>query len=105
MERKMDRNSDNLEGAARGVVGKAQEAFGKVTEDSGQRAEGIARQVAGRAQDAYGDARQVAGEAAHQVGRAVRAQPVVSVLVAAAVGYALGILTAGAAGGSRHRGS
>lgn len=97
-------NSDNLEAAARGVVGKAQETYGKVTEDGGQRAEGIARQVAGRAQDAYGDARQAADQAAHQVGRAVRDQPVVSLLVAAAVGYALGLLTASTvSGGSRHR--
>ena len=97
-------NSDNLEAAARGVVGQAQETLGKVTGDGAQRAEGVARQVAGRAQDAYGDAREAAGQAAHQVGRAVREQPVVSLLVAAAVGYALGLLTAGTvAGPSRHR--
>jgi uncharacterized protein YjbJ (UPF0337 family) len=97
-------NSDNLEGAARGVIGKAQESVGEVTGDAGHHAEGMARQVAGRAQDAYGDVVQAADQAAHQVERAVRDQPVVSLLVAGAVGYALGLLTMGMlGGGSRHR--
>ncbi|MFC7477501.1 CsbD family protein [Dankookia sp. GCM10030260] len=97
-------NSENLEGAARGIVGKAQESFGEVTGDAGHRAEGVARQVAGRAQEAYGDVKQAADQAAHQVGRAVKDQPVVSLLVAGVIGYALGLLTMGTlGGGSRHR--
>jgi uncharacterized protein YjbJ (UPF0337 family) len=96
-------NSDNIEGAARGVIGKAQETFGEVTGNSSQRAEGAARQVAGQAQEIYGDVRKGAEVAASQVGHVVKEQPVVALLVAGVIGYALGVLTAGSVGGYGRR--
>ena len=89
-------NMDEIEGKARDTVGKAQQAFGDVTGDTAHQAEGMARQVAGRAQDAYGEAKEAARGAAQQVGRVVERQPVLSLLVAGAVGYALAMLTLGA---------
>ncbi|RAI57580.1 CsbD family protein [Roseicella frigidaeris] len=89
----MDKNE--IEGAARNVAGKAQEAYGKFTDDAEHEAKGVARQVAGKAQEAYGDARDVARDAARQVGQVVEKQPVLSLLVAGAVGYALALLTLG----------
>lgn len=86
-------NSDKLEGAARGIVGKAQETFGDVTGDGRNQAEGVARNVAGRAQEAYGDVRQSAETAAQEVGRFVEKQPALSLLVAGAIGFALGLMT------------
>jgi ElaB/YqjD/DUF883 family membrane-anchored ribosome-binding protein len=67
-----------------------------VTGDGRNQAEGLARNVAGRAQEAYGDVRQSAETAAHEVGRFVEKQPMVSLLVAGVVGYALGLLTVSA---------
>lgn len=97
-------NSDNLEGAARGVVGKAQETLGNVTGDGRQQVEGAGRQVAGRAQETYGEVRQTAQDVAHQVGHAVEKQPVLSLVIAGVIGYGLGLLTAGSvAAGSRRR--
>ena len=87
---------DEIEGKARGAVGKAQKAFGDVTGDTATQAEGMARQVAGQAQDAYGEAKDAARGAAQQLGRAVEQQPLVSLLVAGAVGFALAALTLGA---------
>lgn len=90
-------NVNDLEGTARGVAGKAQEAYGDLTGDKSQQAEGVSRQVAGRAQDAYGDVKDAAQGAARQVGRVVEKQPVLSLLVAGAIGYALALLTVSAA--------
>lgn len=92
----MSTNRDEIEGTVRNVAGKAQEAFGNLTGDTKTQVEGAARQVAGRAQDAYGQARDVAQDATRQVGRMVEQQPVVSLLIAGVIGYALGLLTAGA---------
>lgn len=89
-------NMDEVEGTARNVAGKAQKAFGDVTGDTNTQLGGVARQVAGRAQDAYGDARDVAEDAARQVGRLVGEQPVLALLAAGAIGYALGLLTGSA---------
>ena len=88
-------NSDNFEGTARGAAGKVQEAFGDITGDTKNKVEGMGRQVAGRAQEAYGDAKDAARNASQQVGEVVQNQPVVSLLVAGVVGFALGILTIG----------
>jgi uncharacterized protein YjbJ (UPF0337 family) len=96
-------NSDNIEGAARGVVGKAQEAFGQATGSESHRAEGVARQVAGQAQEIYGDVRKGAEAAAQQVGHVVKEQPAVALLVAGVIGYALGVLTVGSLGGQSRR--
>ncbi len=46
------------------------------------------------AQEAYGQAREVARSTAAQVGRGVEQQPVVALLIAGVIGYALGLLTA-----------
>src|SRR4051812_26903471 len=85
-------NTDKIEGMARGVVGKAQEGLGDLAGDSGNQAEGMARQVAGRAQEAYGDVREGAQDALQQLGSAVEKQPLLALLVAGAVGFALGSL-------------
>jgi ElaB/YqjD/DUF883 family membrane-anchored ribosome-binding protein len=57
--------------------------------------------VAGRAQEAYGDAKDMTRSAAAQVGRGVEQQPIIALLIAGAIGYALGLLTAYAASDRR----
>jgi uncharacterized protein YjbJ (UPF0337 family) len=75
--------SDRVEGIAREVGGRVQEGVGKMTGDTKTEAEGQLNRAAGQAQ-----------QAAAQVSDVIKAQPVVSVLVAVAVGYILGRLTA-----------
>ncbi len=75
--------NDRVEGTAREFGGRVQEAVGNVTGDTKNQAEGLYNQASGQAQ-----------QAAAQFSDVVKAQPVVSALVALAIGYVLGRLTA-----------
>jgi uncharacterized protein YjbJ (UPF0337 family) len=75
--------NDRVEGAAREFGGRAQEAVGNVAGDQKTQAEGLYNQAAGQAQ-----------QAAAQFSDVIKSQPIVSTLVAVAVGYILGRLTA-----------
>jgi uncharacterized protein YjbJ (UPF0337 family) len=59
-ERHMDEN--RIAGTAKNVGGKAQESFGRVTDDAKTQAEGIVNQAGGAAQDFYGKARDEASD-------------------------------------------
>jgi len=86
-------DEDRFSGTVKQAAGKVQGAAGDLLGDSKTQAEGAAREIAGRAQDAYGQAKDVARGAAEQVGRGVEQQPVVALLIAGVIGYALGLLT------------
>ncbi|MDU7520192.1 MAG: CsbD family protein [Roseomonas mucosa] len=58
----MDENK--IEGTARNLGGKAEEATGKLTGDAKTQAEGKADQFSGKAQKTYGDAKEAASDAA-----------------------------------------
>jgi uncharacterized protein YjbJ (UPF0337 family) len=75
--------NDRVEGTVREFGGQVQEAVGGMAGDAKTQMEGRYNQVAGQAQ-----------QAAAQFSDVVKAQPVVSTLVALAVGYLLGRLTA-----------
>jgi uncharacterized protein YjbJ (UPF0337 family) len=75
--------SEKVEGMARELGGRVQEAVGEATGDSRMRARGIYNQAAGQAQE------QVA-----RLSEVVRDQPLTAVLVALGLGYILGRLTA-----------
>jgi len=75
--------NDRVEGTAREFGGRLQEAVGDVTGDSKSQAQGLYNQAAGQAQ-----------QAAAQFSDVVKAQPIVASLVAVAIGYVLGRLTA-----------
>lgn len=94
-------NTDKIEGMARGAIGKAQEGLGDIVGDSNTQAEGMTRQVAGRAQEAYGDVKEGAQDALEQLSSAVEKQPLLALLVAGAVGFALGSLLTGSASSRR----
>ena len=51
-------NRDQLNGAARNVVGKAQQKFGELTGNKAQQAKGVAKQVAGKVQKGVGNVEQ-----------------------------------------------
>lgn len=75
--------SDRVEGTAREFKGRVQEAVGDVTGDSKTQTQGLYNQATGQAQ-----------QAAAQFSDVVKAQPIVASLVALAIGYILGRLTA-----------
>jgi uncharacterized protein YjbJ (UPF0337 family) len=75
--------NDHVEGKAREFGGRVQEAVGAVGGDAETRAQGLYNQAAGQAQ-----------QAASQLTDVVKAQPVVASLVALAIGYVIGRLTA-----------
>ncbi|MGK2287072.1 hypothetical protein [Pedomonas sp. V897] len=71
----------------------AREAFGTVPEDEdGSETRGMRRRLRGRARHLYGEARHVAEDAAHTVSRRISDQPVAAVLIAAALGFVLGMV-------------
>jgi len=74
---------DRIEGTAREFGGRVQQAAGDMTGDSKTQAQGLYNQVSGQAQ-----------QATAQFSDVVKAQPVVASLVALAIGYVLGRLTA-----------
>ena len=86
-------DEDRIGGTVKQAAGKVQGAAGDLLGDNKTQAEGAAREIAGRAQDAYGQAKDVTRGAAEQVGRGVEQQPVVALLIAGVIGYALGLLT------------
>jgi uncharacterized protein YjbJ (UPF0337 family) len=75
--------NDRVEGTAREFGGRVQETVGNVTGDSKTQAQGLYNQAAGQAQQAAG-----------QFSDVVKAQPIVASLIALAIGYVLGRLTA-----------
>ena len=75
--------NDRVEGTAREFGGRVQEGVGNLTGDTKTQAQGLYNQASGQAQ-----------QAAAQFSDVVKAQPVVASLVALAIGYVLGRLTA-----------
>ncbi|WP_158928444.1 CsbD family protein [Acidisphaera sp. S103] len=73
---------DRVEGTVREFGGRVQEAVGDVTGDAKTQAQGLYNQAAGQAQ-----------QAASQLSDVVKAQPILSSLVALGVGYMIGRLT------------
>jgi uncharacterized protein YjbJ (UPF0337 family) len=75
--------NDRVEGAAREFGGRVQETVGNIAGDSKTQAQGLYNQASGQAQ-----------QAASQLTDMVKAQPLVATVVAVAIGYILGRLTA-----------
>ena len=75
--------NDRVEGTAREFGGRVQEGVGNLTGDTKTQAEGLYNQATGQAQ-----------QAAAQFSDVVKAQPIVAAMVALAIGYVLGRLTA-----------
>jgi ElaB/YqjD/DUF883 family membrane-anchored ribosome-binding protein len=85
----MSVNTDRIGDAIQDVAGKVQDAL---TGDTRAQIEVQARRMASHARDAYGEVAEQAADAATAVGRGVEQQPLVALLIAGAVGYALGKL-------------
>lgn len=75
--------SDDVAGKTREFGGRVQEAAGDLTGNAKTQTQGLYNQASGQAQ-----------QAAAQFSDVVKAQPVVASLVALAIGYVLGRLTA-----------
>ena len=105
----MDEN--RLEGAARQVGGKVQSAVGAVTGDEKTKAQGFVDDKYGQAQQAFGKAKDAAGQYADQaadlgsqlldqiedagdyIAEQVDQRPVTAILIAAAVGFLIALVT------------
>ncbi|HEX2940819.1 MAG TPA: CsbD family protein [Rhodopila sp.] len=74
---------DRIQGTARDFGGRVQETVGNMTGDAKTQAQGLYNQASGQAQQAAG-----------QFTDMVKSQPLTATLVALAVGYVLGRLTA-----------
>ncbi|MBS0644025.1 MAG: CsbD family protein [Proteobacteria bacterium] len=74
--------SDRVQGTAREFGGRVQETVGNLTGDAKTQAQGLYNQASGQAQQTAG-----------QLSDMIKAQPLVSALVALGVGYVLGRLT------------
>lgn len=74
---------NRVEGTARELGGRVQEGLGNITGDSKTQAQGLYNQASGQAQQAAG-----------QFTDMVKSQPITAALVALAIGYVLGRLTA-----------
>ncbi len=79
----MDEN--RIEGTAKDIGGKVQDAVGGLTGDTSTQARGKANQAAGQAQDVY-------GQMVDEVTSFAKDQPVAALLSAAGVGLVLGYL-------------
>lgn len=75
--------SDRVEGTARDFGGRVQETVGNITGDSRTQAQGLYNQASGQAQQAAGQFTDI-----------VKSQPLTATVIALAVGYVLGRLTA-----------
>ena len=78
-------NENRVEGAARNIGGKIQDAVGAVTGDAETQARGQMNRAAGSAQNAY-------GQAVDEVKSFATDQPVVALLSAMALGVVIGFL-------------
>ena len=80
-------DENRMEGAARNIGGKIQDAVGAVTGDTATQARGQMNRAAGSAQQAY-------GEALDEVRSFASDQPVVALLSAMTLGVIIGFLLA-----------
>lgn len=107
-------DKDRIAGAAKDIAGKAEGAFGKVTDDPETELSGRAREAAGTAQNAFGQAKDTVrdlGQAASSyaqdalnsgtdyyrdgtraVTEKIKEQPLTALLAAGAIGFTLGVL-------------
>jgi uncharacterized protein YjbJ (UPF0337 family) len=78
-------DENRVEGTARNIGGKIQEAVGALTGDTAAQAHGQINRAAGRAQDAY-------GQTVDGVRNFASDQPIVALLSALGIGVLIGIL-------------
>lgn len=74
--------SDKVQGMARDMAGKAQQALGDTFGDAKMQAQGLYNQASGQAQEQMG-----------RLAEVIREQPLIAAAIALGVGYILGRLT------------
>jgi uncharacterized protein YjbJ (UPF0337 family) len=85
-------DDNRVEGAARNIGGKIQEAVGDLTGDAATQVRGKINQAAGRAQNAVGGAGDEISNLGQMVGDAVRERPLQTLGIAIALGVFIGFL-------------
>lgn len=85
-------DENRIEGAARNMGGKLQDAVGGLTGDTATQARGKVSQTAGNAQNALRSAADTATEWSGTVADTVKDRPLTALLIALSVGYVLRML-------------
>lgn len=85
-------NRHIAEGNADEMSGRVRQAFGTLTDDQELEEHGMRQRLAGQARRAYGQARHSVEDAADSMGRAVSDRPIPAVMIAAALGFILGMI-------------
>jgi uncharacterized protein YjbJ (UPF0337 family) len=103
-------DNDRVAGSTKDFAGKVESTVGNVAGDAKTQMEGLARQATGTAQDLYGQTKDMArdaadtaanyarnvyetgGDASQALAERVKANPLGSVVVAGAIGFALALL-------------
>ncbi len=86
-------DENRIEGAARNIGGKVQDAVGDLTGDAETQTRGKTNQAAGTAQNALGSAMDTASEWTGSMAEMTKDKPLTALLVAISVGYMIGMLT------------
>ncbi len=86
-------DENRVEGAAKNIGGKIQDAVGGLTGDFGTQAKGRLNQAAGSAQDAFGSAMDTASGWGGDVAGLAKDKPLTAMLVALSLGFVLRVLT------------
>ncbi|MCH8686438.1 hypothetical protein [Pedomonas mirosovicensis] len=85
-------NEQTTRGGLDEMSGRTRQAFGTLTGDEVLEERGMRQRMRGRARRAYGQARESMRDAADTMGRTVSDQPISAVLIAAALGFVLGMV-------------
>ena len=85
-------NKYSAEGYVDELSGRTRQTVGSLTDDRNLENRGTAQRLAGQARRVYGQARDTVGDAADTMGRAVSDRPFPAVMIAAALGFILGMI-------------
>lgn len=85
-------NENPAEGRMRDMADQARQAFGMMSEDENREMTAPRRRLRSRARHLYGEARHTVEDATRVVGRRISDQPLPAMLIAGALGFALGVL-------------
>ena len=85
-------DQNNIDGTATEIGGQVQKTVGHMIGDSTTQLQGMAKELAGKAQDAYGSAANQVGEWNDTLTERVKDQPLASLAIAVGVGFVLHML-------------
>ena len=86
-------DENRIEGTARQMGGKVEEAGGGLMGDTGTKAQGGADQMVGAAQEAFGSAKEAVGDWSKTIVDFTKDKPIAALLIAASAGFVMRVFT------------